>query len=181
MNRVLVFIFTLQAASLLGLPTRSKEYENFDQQCFDDAFPNLPTFKKSSSLNMRIVHRRDWSGTTGEDHFILSDTVHTLNENEKLALVYEYKSLSGFPDFNPRNLTLFYDGSSVFAGIGRVHEQDSSFTSPNKQWKWFCSNATLTEKQRTGSLSFNSKMMVFSIGGWQAFGSGADKLELSIL
>ena len=87
MNRVLVFIFTLQAASLLGLPTRSKEYENFDQQCFDDAFPDLPNFKKSGSLNMRIVHRRDWSGTTGEDHFILSDTVHTLNENEKLALV----------------------------------------------------------------------------------------------
>ena len=42
MNRALVFIFTLQAALLFCLPTRSKEYENFDQQCFDDAFIALP-------------------------------------------------------------------------------------------------------------------------------------------
>ena len=177
MNSALVFIFTLQAASIFSHPMRAKEYENIDQQCFEDSFPNLPTTKKSASLYLRIVHRRDWSGSTGQDHFVLSDTVHTVTENEKMVLNYEYRPIWGFPDFNIRNLTMFYDGASVFAGIGRVHEQHSDYTSPQKQWEWFCSNATLTEHHKAGSLTFNTKMQVYYVG----VGSGSEKLELSIL
>ena len=177
MNRALIFIFTLQVASIFSHPMRAKEYENIDQQCFEDSFPNLPTLKKSASLNLRIVHRRDWSGTAGQDHFVLSDTIHTVTENEKMVINYEYKPIWGFPDFNPRNLTLFYDGASLFAGMGRVNEQDCSYCHPQKQWEWFCSNATLTEAHRAGSLTFNTKYQVYYVG----FGSGSEKLELSIL
>ena len=57
----------------------------------------------SEGASIRIVQKRDFKGTTGEDHFIISDEVYEVaNTGDKVILEFEQENHSHFKEINPR-------------------------------------------------------------------------------
>ena len=161
----------------------SQQDENQDQDCFEHRFPGQrelsePTSQAADSVDMMIVHREDYKGSLGEDHYIHANSTVTLIEGKTIVLNYEYDPMWRFPDFNPRNLSLLFDGTSVMAGIGCIAETNSDYTTPQRKWSWSCAGATLTEIQRSAILVFHRYTQVFSCCG---IGQGHEQLEITIL
>ena len=67
----------------------SQQDENQDQDCFEHRFPGQQTSQAAESVDMMIVHREDYKGSLGEDHYIHANSTVTLIEGNKIVLNYE--------------------------------------------------------------------------------------------
>ena len=63
-----------------------------------------------------------------------------------------YPSSSFFTDYNPRNLTLLYDGLSIYGAIGSL--EDRYFMGATTQEWHECEVATLTDNSETMRMTF---------------------------
>ena len=176
MKLLVTILFVLQYISI------SSTVENYDTRCFDTSFPSAreETESKSSgaTIDVRVVHRRKWSGTTGTMDKVVKNNIYTIFENSKAQYGYEYNPLPRNPDYNPRILTLLFDGNStsVQAAIGHLDEEASKKNSA----RWVgCSNAVLTETHPTSTLTFETNLRDYINQG--IFGSGSETLELSLV
>ena len=78
---------------------------------------------------------------------VVKNDIYTIFENRKTQYGYEYNPVSGNPDYNPRILTLLFDGNStsVMAAIGDLKEEAGpSFNQHSATWVG-CSHAVLSE------------------------------------
>ena len=176
MKRLLTLLLVVQAINL--------SIQNYDTNCFDQNFPSINTSIKNTtkpsgeaSISVRIVHTREWSGSTGSIHDTIKDEVHTIEANVKTRLSYYYTPHYSNSDFNPRYLTLLFDGDSLKAAIGVLSEEAGpSVLTHSATWAG-CAADTLSETHSSTTLRFEENEMRYYSG---EFGSGFESLHLEI-
>ena len=127
---------------LVLVQTISLSFQNYDTRCFDSSFPSVikegSTRSSGATIDVRVVHRRRWTGSTGSTNKIVKDQVYTILENDERQLSFQYKPTpSSNPDYNPRILTLLFDSNStsVKAAIGELREEGGpSYGTHSAEW-----------------------------------------------
>ena len=177
MKLLVTILFVLQYISI------SSTVENYDTRCFDTSFPSAreETESKSSgaTIEVRVAHRRKYSGNTGTMDKIVKKNIYTIFENSKAKYGYQYNPIVLNPDYNPRILTLLFDSNStsVMAAIGDLKEEATS-NSHSATWVG-CSSAVLSETYLSSTLYFETNHRQYTNQG--IFGSGSETLELSLV
>eukprot|EP00091_Calanus_sinicus_P019826 TRINITY_DN5136_c0_g1_i3.p1 TRINITY_DN5136_c0_g1~~TRINITY_DN5136_c0_g1_i3.p1 ORF type:complete len:110 (-),score=17.53 TRINITY_DN5136_c0_g1_i3:15-344(-) len=95
-NMLATLIALLTVSQVLGDLLHREE--NFDLNCFEENFPVKSNNGKleSPSVELRIVHRQDYVGSLGEDHYIRSNQTYILDEGSEIVLTFKYHPLWGF-------------------------------------------------------------------------------------
>ena len=140
-----------------------------DKCCFDKAFgsnlPKSPTSKASVIIQIHHIRKYAWFEIHDKGPLIKelkSKTTNvfrknfTLPANVKRVYKLRYIPAPGFANFNPRNLTLYYDSQKgmILAAIGHLVENTIE-----KFERHYCSSDTLTKENRQSELTLNSKRM----------------------
>merc|ERR1712126_136573 len=133
------------------------------------------------TIDVRVVHRSKWTGSTGTMDKVRKDNIYTIQENSMTKYGYHYDPLYGNPDYNPRILTLLFDvnSTSVKAAIGDLREEAGpSIMTHSAEWVG-CSHAVLSEAHPVSKLYFETRQEDYTYSG--SFGSGSETLELSLV
>ena len=110
------------------------------------------------------------------EHFRNSDEVHNIPENEETVLHYTYHPLCD-SNFNPRYLTLLYDGTNLKAAIGHLREEAGpSVLTCNAGWAG-CQDVVLNGNLISQMFTFESNEMHYYSG---QYGAGKETLFLQL-
>ena len=75
--------------------------------------------------------------------------------------LYRYPSSSFFTDYNPRNLTLLYDGVNIYGAIGSL--EDRYFLGDTTQEWHECETATITEDSGTMYMEWYKGSLIYRL------------------
>ena len=89
---------------------------------------------------------------------IVKDEIHTVSQNDETVLNYYYTPIYNNPDYNPRHLTLLFDGSRLMAAIGLLEEEDNDY-GQSAEWVG-CESDVLTETHMNTVLDFETNTML---------------------
>ena len=140
------------------------------------------TRSSEASINVWIVQTREWTGSTGSIRETVKDEIHTIPENVETRLTYIYEPHYSNTNFNPRYLTLLFDGTSLMAGIGRLEEEAGpSVLTHTATWAG-CEHTALpvfmkANSSTSATLTFETNSMSYYGGQW---GRGQETLFVQI-
>ena len=180
MKLILTILLLVQAASL--------SLQNYDTNCFDQYFPSAlkesATRSSEASINVWIVQTREWTGSTGSIRETVKDEIHTIPENVETRLTYIYEPRPyNNPDYNPRYLTLLFDGTSLMAAIGRLEEEAGpSVLTHTATWAG-CEHTALpvfmkANSSTSATLTFEENSQIYPLSG--VWGTGREQLFIQI-
>ena len=103
---------------------------SYDEECFTNfslSFPTDPIIE-ANTIQVDIVHT---FGTQDDLYQFRSRSKEVLSRGQRHVFHYNH------PDspFNPRNLTLFFDGSTVYGAMASFQEIYSGGTQNKTTWK----------------------------------------------
>merc|ERR1712227_67994 len=162
-----------------------ESYRTYDTDCFDKHFPDINlsnenTTKPSGAgeVSVRVLHTREWTGSTGSIEDVEKDDIYTLQPNFRTVFTYFYTpqhSYSSWPNYNPRHLTLLYDSDSqkLKAAIGILDESSGSY-GDSVTWEG-CDHALL---QNAAVLTFETNSMLYPMSN--VWGTGREQLHIQI-
>ena len=140
-NQIMKNFFSISLTILLNffianaLKNQGGNWE--DDNCFSDNFGHLINSKNTSKIYpddimVKIEHRKYSSGSGTS---ILSKRDRVLKKDVKTVFEYYSGAIWPFTEIRPRNLTLYFDGSTVYGGIGKLHDSYSSFSGSKRKWE----------------------------------------------
>ena len=111
----------------------------------------------------------------------MSDDTHSVTAGTKKTFFFRYEPdhTGHLTNFNPRILTVFYDGSVFNAAIGHLSE-DFESSGDSQRWEG-CETATLqpgVAGEETNKLTFYSVQQLYPQYG--IFGVGSNSLDISV-
>ena len=179
MKRLLTLLVLVQAINF----SVQNLYRTYDTDCFDKHFPDIDlsnenTTKSSGDVSVRVIHKREWTGSTGSIDDIESDNTYTIQANFRTILTYTYTlqhRTSSWPDYNPRQLTLLYDGETqkLKAAIGILNEESGSY-GDSVTWEG-CDHALV---DNAAVLTFEENTMLYPMSN--VWGTGREQLYIYI-
>jgi hypothetical protein len=94
-----------------------------------------------------------------------------LNKSEHTCSHCSGGHMSGLTNYNPRNLTMFFDGHNVTAAIGHLKDKYSSFSDRTQEWLG-CESASLEPGHMAWMIFYEDQCWSWS---WSS-----EKLELEV-
>ena len=94
-----------------------------DNTCFNENFGNLTNMENTSKVghDYIMVKIENYEDTYSAGNDLLSQNDLILKKGEKVVFTFQNRASSWpFHEISPRNLTLFFDGKTVYGAIGRL-------------------------------------------------------------
>lgn len=108
-----------------------------DKDCFDSFFQPATNHSRHfpNDVLVTVKHLHTKQQNFGSVMTTLKSTKSIiLTRDEQTFMVYNYPHLSNFKDYNPRHLTLLFNGEKVQAAIGHLKERYSSLSGSQQEW-----------------------------------------------